>query len=476
MSLGTKLMNKKPVLAVIVGNRGIFPDELIKEGRAAVLKKLEELGIEAVVLSESQTDFGSVETREDAKKCARLFEEHRKEIDGVLITLPNFGDEKAIAESVRMSGLEVPILIHAFPDKKDQLDLDRRADAFCGKLSAANNLYQYGFRYTNTTLHVESPDSKEFENDIKRFVRICLVVQGLRHARVGAFGARVSAFNTVRFSEKLMERSGIAVETIDLSEIIGRADGMKNDSNEVIRRFDEIKEYVPTAGVPDAAVNKIARLSLVMKEWIEEEDLDAVAVQCWSALEEYYGVAPCTAMSMLSQSGIPAACEVDIMGALSMYALQLASGSPAALLDWNNNYGDDPDRCVMFHCSNLPACFFAESKMRYLDLLARTVDKGCTFGSIDGCIAPGPATLLRLSTNDTSGAVRGYVAEGEFEDEKLESFGGRGVMHVHDLQALLDYMVENGFEHHIALTQAHTADILKEAVGKYMGWNIYRHK
>jgi len=198
-------------------------------------------------------------------------------------------------------------------------------------------------------------------------------------------------------------------------------------------------------------------------------------VQCWSALEEYYGIAPCTAMSMLSQSGVPAACEVDIMGALSMYALQLASASPSALLDWNNNYGDDPDRVIMFHCSNLPACFCVERKMSYLDLLARTVDKGSTYGSIESCIVPGLATLLRLSTDDTSGTIRGYVAEGDFEDEKIESFGGLGVMKIENLQVLLNHMVENGFEHHIAITQARVADIVKEAIGKYLGWNIYCH-
>ncbi len=106
----------KPVLGVIVGNRGFFPDHLCESGRKAILKVFAEEGIEPVVLGTDETPFGSVESLSDARKCADLFKQHRERIDGVLVTLPNFGDERAVANALRWSGLDVPVLVHAFPD------------------------------------------------------------------------------------------------------------------------------------------------------------------------------------------------------------------------------------------------------------------------------------------------------------------------------------------------------------------------
>jgi len=475
-SEGEKMRKRTNTFGVIVGNRNFFPDWLVEEGRDRLLHAIEEAGYEVVALSSADTPNGAVETRQDAKQCARLFSSHREAIDGIIVTLPNFGDEKAVADALRLSGLDVPILIHAYPDEIGKLDGDHRRDAFCGKISLCNNLVQYGIPFSTTTLHVESPASDLFKDDLKAFAGICNVVKGLRKARLGMVGARPTAFNTVRFSEKILEHKGITVETVDLSEVIAQARGLDRAALEVKRELKKIKDYISTEGIPKSALEKMAKLSIVLSEWVENNALDAVAVQCWTALEEIYGIVPCTVMSMLSEKLIPSACEADIMGALSMYALDLASQTPAALTDWNNNYGEDENKVITFHCSNFPKSFLEQAKMSYQNIIASEVGKENAYGTCVGRISPGPATFFRLSTDDINGSIISYVAEGQYTNDELVTFGGYGVAEIKRLQKLLKYVTDTGFEHHVAVTHVHVGKILEEAISKYLGWNLYYHK
>ncbi|PWH19317.1 MAG: fucose isomerase [Ardenticatenia bacterium] len=477
----------KPVLGVIVGNRGFFPDHLCESGRRTILKVFAEEGIEAVALTPEETPFGSVESLSDARKCADLFKQHRDRIDGVLVTLPNFGDERAVANALRWSGLDVPVLVHAFPDDADKMTVADRRDSFCGKMSVCNNLRQYGIKYSLTRLHTVDPESESFRTDLRRFVSVCRVVRGLRNIRVGVVGARPAAFNTVRFSEKLLERAGISVETLDLSEIIGRAERVKPGDARLKAKIDQIRNYVSTKGVPDAAIVKMAQFGVVLDEWVAEQQLVATAIQCWTALEEYYGVVPCTLMSIMSNALKPSACETDIAGVIGMYALVLASGKPSALIDWNNNYGDDPDKGVIFHCSNLPIDIFvspSEGKeippedipvMDYQAIIGGTVGNENTYGTIVGRIKAEPFTFCRVSTDDFNGRILAYVGEGEVTEDPLRTFGGVGVVRVKNFQKLLRYICDNGFEHHAAVNLSQVAWSVNEAFSKYLGWDVYYH-
>jgi L-fucose isomerase-like protein len=466
---------QKTTLGVIVGNREFFPDHLCESGRAEVLRVLEEEGITAVILGPEDTKFGSVETLEDAKKCAALFMQHRDEIDGVLVTLPNFGDERGVANAIRMSGLHVPVLVQATPDEADKMTAADRRDSFCGKMSVCNNLWQYDIPFSLTTLHTVAPDSEDFRQDLRRFAGTCRVVRGLQGARFGALGTRPAAFITVRYSEKLLERAGISVETLDLSEVFGMASRLKDDDPEVQRGVDEIKAYISTQAIPPEALTKMAKFALVVRRWMEENELVASAVQCWTSIEEFFGVVPCTVMSMMSNVLMPSACETDITGAIGMYAMALASSKPSALVDWNNNYGDDPDKGVVFHCSNLPKDFFSDVEMSYQDLIAETVGQENTYGTVVGRIRSGPFTYCRVSTDDARGIIRVYVGEGEMTDDPLKTFGGYGVVHIPDFQGLLKHICEKGFEHHVAVNRTQSAAAVSEALGKYMGWEVYHH-
>jgi L-fucose isomerase-like protein len=475
----------KPVtLGVIVGNRGFFPAHLCESGRMTILKVLAEEGIQAIALTPEDTRYGSVESLDDAHKCADLFKAHREEIDGVLITLPNFGEEWSIATTLRWAGLDVPVLVQAFPDDALKMTIADRRDSFCGKMSACNNLMQYGIKFSLTSLHTVDPESESFRADLRQFAATCRVARGLKNARLGAIGARPRAFNTVRFSEKLLERTGITVETLDLSEVFGRAARIKEGDPKLNAKLEQMKAYVPAQGVPSEALVKMAKLGAVIDGWMAERELVASAVQCWTSMEEYYGVVPCTLMSMMSNSLMPSACETDIAGVVGMYALVLASGKASALVDWNNNYADDPDKGVIFHCSNLPMDVFVNETiavedipvMDYQAIIAGTVGKENTYGTIVGRVRPDPFTYCRVSTDDLNGRILAYVGEGRLTNDPLKTFGGYGVVQVPNLQKLLRYICENGFEHHVAINLSQTASAVYEALDKYLGWEVYYHR
>ena len=465
----------KTTFGVLVGNRGFFPTHLCESGRTAILKILEEEGLHGIALPTDATTYGAVESHADAQKCASLFREHHNAIDGILVTLPNFGDERAVADALRLSGLNVPVLVHAFSDDQTKMGIKYRRDSFCGKMSVCNNLRQYGIRYSLTRLHTVDPSSVSFREDLHTFAATCRVVSRLKNARIGALGARPAAFNTVRYSEKLFEASGISIETLDLSEALGWVRGMNDSDKPVQEKLAGIGAYTTVTGIPQESLLKMARLGVAIDRWVEQKQLSATAIQCWTALEEFYGVVPCTLMSMMSDSLMPSGCETDVAGVIGMYILQSASNKPAALLDWNNNYGADPDKGVVFHCSNLPKAFFTHQKMDFQEIIAGTVGKENTFGTIVGRIAPGPFTYCRVSTDDLRGRITSYVGDGEFTDDALETFGGYGVIRVPNFQGLLHYICRNGMEHHVAATRAAVADAIVDALKTYLGWEVYHH-
>ena len=460
---------------LLVANRGFFPAHLVVEGRQQMIKILEAAGHKVICPAPEETRYGAVESRADAKACAALFAAHRSEIDGIIITLPNFGDEKTAAETLRMADLHVPVLVHAFPDTPGKMLIADRRDSFCGKMSVCNNLQQFGIRYSLTSLHTVDPASQEFAADLARFSAVCRVANGLRRLRIGQIGARPTAFNTVRFSEKILEANGITVEPLDLSEIFGRIGRLGDADKPVTAKLAAIESYVTHADIPKPSLIKMAKLGAVIDEWMQAHDLTICAIQCWTSMEEYFGVVPCTVMSMMSDNLMSAACEVDIAGVVGMHALRLATEKPSALLDWNNNYGNQLDKAVCFHCSNLPKHFFAEVKMDFQEIIAGTVGKLNTFGTMVGKVKAAPMTYARFSTHDVQGRIRGYLGEGRFTDDPLTTFGGAGVVEIPHLQSLLHYICEKGFEHHVAANMDTCADAVYEASTTYLGWDVYRH-
>jgi L-fucose isomerase-like protein len=327
-----------------------------------------------------------------------------------------------------------------------------------------------------TTLHTDELLSETFRQDFEDFLAVCRVVRGLRRARVGAVGARPNAFNTTRYSEKLLEASGISVSTIDLSEVLAAAGRLPDDDAQVKEKLEAIRAYGSSSGVPAEALTRMARLGVVLERWMNEYDIQATALQCWSSLQKNYGVNCCTFMSMLSEKLLPSACEVDVAGAVAMYALQLASGRPSALVDWNNNYGKDPDKCVFFHCGNWAKSYLPDVVIGTAPILGTTLGEENTYGALAGRTPSGPVTFARISTDDRAGCIRAYVGEGRLTDDPLETFGSRAVVEVPGLQKLMRYICKNGFEHHVAMNGSRCAGAIVEAFENYLGWQTYHHQ
>lgn len=466
---------KNSTLGVIIGNRDFFPDKLVGEARGEIIELFKKLNITPILLSDADTKLGGVETFAEAQKCAALFKKHADEIDGILVVLPNFGDEKGVAEAIKLSGLTVPVLIQGYPDDLAKMDVVNRRDAWCGKISVCNNLYQYGIKYSLTTKHVVSPRDESFVNDLKNFTAVCRVVNGLRKVRIGAVGARPTAFNTVRYSEKLLQRNGISVTTVDLSEILGNANKLTKDDASVKAKLEKIHAYTNTGLTPPDKLVQIAKLDVVLADFMVENSLDATAIQCWTSIQKNYGCNVCTSMSMMSENMLPSACEVDVTGTLSMYAMQLASGSPSALVDWNNNYADDDSKCVLFHCGNWAKSFLPDITISTAPILGTSVGTQNTYGALDGRTPASPLTFGRISTDDCKGIIKAYVGEGELTDDALKTFGNRAVAQINNLQGLMNYVCRNGFEHHVVMNASKTAGILKEAFENYLGWETYVH-
>ena len=471
--------NKKMCFGVIIGTRAYFNSALAKDVRAQLLKTLDELGYDYVILPEDATPTGSssIETREDALKCAELFRQHRDEIDGIIVSLPNFGFEIGIINAISAAELNVPVLVQACDDDNDKVDLDHRRDAFCGKISVCNNLYQYGIPFTDTTLHTYSIYSDLLKKDLVKFAGVCRVVNGLRHCRIGQIGTRPLGFNTCRASEKLLQKYGITVVPADLSEVIFAAQKLALDDPRVLAKLEEVKAY---AHIPESYQDKLAnqvRFGVAVEDWIAANDVDAVAIQCWDSLEKNYKCAPCITMAMLGDKLIPSACETDVAGAVSMYALTLAAGTPSALADWNNNFAEDRNMCVCTHCGNFPKSFSKASvELGPLGVLGRTLGKVDTFGAVFSKVAAGDFTFFRISTDDARGVIKAYTGEGDITNDPYDMNGCIAVTRVNNLQKLMKHICRNGFEHHVGLVRGHVADILEEAIGNYLGWDLYVHE
>ncbi len=475
-----KIMEKKTTFGLIVGSRGFFNAELAVQGRKDLLAKLDQLGYNYVIPPVEATPNGVIETLADAKVCAELFKQHRDEIDGVVVVLPNFGDELGIVQTLEMAKLNVPVLVQACDDEDPmKLGVKERRDSFCGKFSVCNNLYQYGIPFTDTTTHTCAINSDVFSKDLDFFARVCRVVKGLTNLRVGAIGARPAPFHTCRYSEKLLQSTGITVVTVDLSEMIAAANTLFTSKPKAVHdKVAEIKAYgVIPDYIREEAILKQASWSVAVENWMAQNECEASAIQCWTSIQKNFGCATCLTMSMMGEKFMPSACEVDVAGVVSMYALVLASGNAPGFLDWNNNYGQDRDMCINTHCSNYPKSFIGKTpEISNLDVIGADVGYDISFGAIKAQVVAGPMTFFRMSTDDTLGLIKSYVGEGEFTDDPTSIQGGSAVCRIDNLQKMMKYICKNGFEHHVAMVRGHWADVLEEAINTYLDWNLYRHQ
>jgi len=458
-------------IGLIPANRGFFSDELAVKMRAEAVAAMEKVGLEVIVPDGSLTKLGCVETYDEAQKTGRLF--RGEEVQGVIAAAVNFGDEQAVAFTIKESGLNVPVLIFGCQEEEVLKPTTPRRDSFCGLLSIGEALRQTGVKYTVARVPICYPSDKSFEDELRRFAGVCRVVNGIRNARYGQVGCRPDAFWTCRADEKALQRLGVTTLAFDLSEAISAVSKMDGDLPEVRQIENAIRAQCDVGDAPASSINKIARFEVFLRRLVAERKLDALAIQCWTNLQSILGICSCSTMGRLGDEGIPCACEADVLGALSMHALMLASGGASALADWNNLHNDDPELVNIWHCGVFPPSFAeARPKFGVQEIIAETVGRDNTWGLLEFEVADGPITLLR-ATHDPEGGWKAVVVPAAIEPTNAKTFGAYGWARIKGLQKLYRDVLVRHFPHHVAMTRGQVQDIVWEAFGNYLGFQVY---
>jgi L-fucose isomerase-like protein len=330
-----------------------------------------------------------------------------------------------------------------------------------------------GIKFTALKPHTVRPGSQSFRKNIDEFDRTCQVVQGIKGMVVGAIGARTTPFKTVRIDEVALQRHGVTVETFDMSDIFQRMRAVNSSTPTFDAKAEGLRNYASWEGVPAQAFENIVRLGVTLDDLRAEAHLDALAIRCWTEIQAEMGISPCVAMGMLNDEGMASACEVDIGNAVAMKALHLASYDAVGLLDWNNNYEDEDDKCILFHCGPMPASMMdAKGRITDHEILLTTLGQGVSYGCNQGRIRPMDFTFSSLMTD--AGRVKVYLGQGRITNDPIPAnfFGVAGVAKIDKLQDVLLHIGVNGHRHHVSITPGCVQEPLREALGHYLNFDV----
>ncbi len=461
---------KKTTFALYFGNRGFMPGELLLSARNEMIEAVTGAGFDYLIMDEALTRYGAVETRDEGRIYANWLEEHKGEFQGVILCMPIFIDENGAITALEKAG--VPILMQAYPDEIGKLDFVHRRDAFCGKFSVTDVFEQYRTPYTVFEPHVVHPLSDKFKQNLQDFGAVCRVVDGMKSFNVGCIGARTTAFKTVRYDELTAQRYGINIESFDLSELIHKVQNMDSNDEKVVAKRKRLEEFSDCSKVPNDNMNNLAKVSVVIDNYIEEYHLDAITLRCWMEMEDILHICPCVVLGELNDRGIIASCEMDLCSAITMRAMHLASNKATACLDWNNNYGDEKDKVILFHCGPVPQSLMKEKGTVTDHKMIAKENPGHGWGSNEGRIASFPMTFTNCKMED--GKIYMYASEGEFTEDVIEDtyFGCAGVAHIEALEGKLMKLARNGFKHHTTVGVGHMKAVLEEAFRYYLNYEI----
>lgn len=462
-------MSKKVTFALAFCNRGFMPGELIYGAREDMIKAVTEAGYGYIAMDAELTRYGGIETRDEGRLYAKWLKEHEGEYDGVIFSMPIFADENGAVTALQDAG--VPILMQAYPDEIGKMDFAHRRDAFCGKFSVTDVFTQYQVPFTVLKPHVVHPLTEKFRENLRDFAAICRVVNGMKRFTIGCIGARTTAFKTTRFDEVGLQKNGITVESFDLSELIYKVGEKADEDAAVTAKYEHLSGYADFTKVPEKNRLTLAKISVVIDEYIEEYHLDALALRCWNEMETILRVCPCVLLSELNDRGIAASCEIDLTSAISMRAMQLASEQPTAVLDWNNNYGEEENKLILFHCGSCAQSLMTKKGTVTEHKMFAKGDPGSGWGTNEGRIRPFQTTLSNCLTVD--GRIKIYASEAEFTDDPIEEayFGCAGVCEIPDMEEKLIRLARGGFKHHTCVGVGHMKEILKEAFVTYLGYD-----
>lgn len=469
------LMNSPEVKLAIVGvSRDCFPVELVRRRLAALVGACEAAG-QPVVACKTIVE-------NEAGAGAALDELAAKGANAAVIYLGNFGPEGPLAIfAQRFAG---PVMICGASEETKEDLIGGRGDAYCGMLNAAYNLGLRGVRVYIPQMPVGLPE--ELAPKIWHFATVARIVIGVRDLKIFGFGPRPQDFFACNAPIKPLYDLGVEVmenSELDLLTLYNEVDPSDPDIAPIVKEMTE--ELGSGNAYPDL-LPKLARFELVLMRFhaanLGSRKYGVFANKCWPAFEKAFGFVPCYVNSRMAGKGIPISCEVDIYGALSEYMCQLATDSPATLLDINNTVPpdmiadikdtagvDDRDLFMGFHCGNTPCCHLERCAIKYQLIMHRLMEDtskppDITRGTLEGRLKPGPATFFRLQ-GDVDNKLISYAAEGCILDVDPRSFGGIGVFAIPNFARFYRHvLIGKRFPHHGAVAFAHAGKALFDAV------------
>ncbi len=459
-------------LGIVAVSRDCFPMSLSENRRSAIVKEYQKTGeiYECPVCIENEKDM--LKALEDVKNAG---------CNALVIYLGNFGPESS--ETLLAKYFDGPVMYCAAAEESENDLLDGRGDAYCGVLNLSYNL-----KLRNIKAYIpEYPvgDAVDCAKMIKDFVPIARALVALKNLKIISFGPRPQDFLACNAPIKKLYDLGVEIEENSELDLFAAFNAHAGDKRipEVVKDME--KELGEGNKKPEI-LEKLAQYELTLLDWAEEHkgsrEYVAISGKCWPAFQTEFKFVPCYVNSRLAARGIPVSCEVDIYGVLSEYIGACVSDDAVTLLDINNSVPRDmyekeiggktpysfTDTFMGFHCGNTPACKLSFCEMKYQKIMARSLPKEFTNGTLEGDIAPGDITFFRLqSTADSH--LKAYVAEGEVLPVATRSFGGIGVFAIPEMGRFYRHvLIEDNFPHHGAVAFGHHGKAFFE-VFKYLG-------
>ena len=459
-------------MGFVAVSRDCFPIELSRKRMELVLDECRRMELNA------EPCGVVVETETDAMDAATEMAE--KGVNAVTIYLGNFGPEgpaTILAETLGMPFM----LVGAAEEGADSL-MDGRGDALCGMLSTCLNC---GLR----DLQAHIPDQPiglpaEVAQNVAHFMDVARVVIGLEDLKVFAFGPRPQDFYACNAPIKPLYDLGIEVMENSELDLLLHFKFMADRRDEITAIVKDMEQELGEGNMHPEKLAQTAQFELALTTFFEDNlgsrEFGVYANKCWPSFEPAFGFTPCYVNSRLATRGIPVACEVDIYGAVSEYMLQLASLTPATLLDINNTVPDDleaadlkgagrEDLFMGFHCGNTPSCHLcAGFALKHQVIMHRLMEPDSkpdiTCGTLEGTLKPGPMTLFRLQSTPEGDDLMSCLAEGHVLDADPQSFGSIGICAIPGFRRFYRHvLLERKFAHHTAVAFAHAGRVLFDA-------------
>jgi len=450
-------------IGFVPAHREPFDDDWAVNMRKRCLAALSRVkGLEVIVPDARLTKGGLVRDDGDADKTIGLFRDEK--IEGLIIGTMTFGDEVS-ALAVASAFRNLPTLLFGTKEGDFTSDGGRRSDSFCGTLAVSSGLHRRKIPFLFSGIIF--PEDSTFKPDIENFMAVCSIIKGFMGARIGLVGPRPERFETcISNEDALLSSFNQRVVPTSILDIMLRLEGLKDNAPGLKKIIGEMKKEADLSNAGADKVRTMAGLQYALKQFADEKGLSALAVQCWTAIQQAYGISACYALGRLTDSGLMTACEVDVYGALTMLVQSLATFKTARphFIDWTIRHQTKKNLFLSWHCGNAPpslACRAQGIKIRPHSILSKPLGKDRALGTAEFQLKPGVVTICRLMELD--GEFKMLVTRGEIMESNQRLRGSWSWVKVPDLDGLYLTLVEEGFTHHASQIHGDYATPIEDA-------------